>query len=235
VDTIRSEPTECCNEPRFGVVTGIDRCRIIPRGLIRGHRQSLILRPSFKACFLPRSIQKACMQLRSEDLKRLIPRCRSCSRRPEMDRHGRYFSKKRSQWIERFQCRLCGSTCSLLPPGTLPYREAAVAQLQDCLDRFCQNPDLDRLSRAERALVQALEQNLPSLRQTLGNMLSLNAKTAPAFWREMRRHRTTNQILSLLGGFDTSLLKAYRCLDPRWKRAQFSRGSVPGSAESMPT
>ena len=163
------------------------------------------------------------MQFRVEDLHQKSPSCHVCPGRPRMHRHGFYFRKKRSEWSQRFLCNFCGSTCSVLPSGTLPYLELSIAQVHRCLNRFSQDQPWKDFTSAERRVIHAFTQNSAHLRNVLGQMVSLRATSAQRLWAEINGLSTGVEALTpLLSPIQTSLLKSYCCLNPTWSRRRKS-------------
>ena len=136
-----------------------------------------------------------------------------------MHRHGSYFRKKRSEWSQRFLCLFCGSTCSVLPSGSLPYLELSMDQVHCCLDRFSQGQPWKEFTGAERRVIHAFAENSPHLREVLGQMISVAATNVHHLWAEICGLGTGCGILPPLpSSFHTSLLKSYLCLNPSWNR-----------------
>lgn len=145
-----------------------------------------------------------------------------------MHRHGcyrRYASPdgEGKEGIQRYCCRPCGVTVSVLPPHRLPYRAVRAERLQADFDRRAglapQGPDppptvleTGCLQRAWSSLVA----RVPRLKDTFGQLLPSGILDVRHLWRALRR--TKNSVATMLRFLSEhhhiSLLGDYQCLRP---------------------
>jgi hypothetical protein len=135
-----------------------------------------------------------------------------------MHRHGSYRRKRcGGSRVERFCCPVCRLSCTVLPPGLLPYRSSSVPELEQHFDqRLAAEPVVSAAQRPralERALSDFTRRRQP-LCDLLGQLISPAQASLPQLWRHLRKSLgSLETVLELLHGrFGTSLLSDYRCL-----------------------
>lgn len=137
------------------------------------------------------------------------PRCADCN------------DNDRKEPIDRFLCRLCGRTVSVLPDHFLPYRAASVLLVEKHFDAQAnpgQAPPPAMTEKEKGCLKRAwarFQQRVAPSKAKLGQMIR-SVKPGPApLWNQLRRHSTlVNILLQLAEPFNTSLLHDYLCLRP---------------------
>jgi hypothetical protein len=155
------------------------------------------------------------------------PACpRSCP--GTVHRHGSYeryadpegTSKER---IERFLCRPCGLTISVLPPHRLPYRAIRAERLQEDFDHRAgiQTQGLDPPPRVvEAGCLQrawsALSARVDVLQQAFGQLIEDSVSECASLWNSLRvTMDSVPRMLHFLSEHHRiSLLGNYRCLRP---------------------
>lgn len=142
----------------------------------------------------------------------------------DVDRHGTYeryanCNDQQQEVIQRFLCRPCGHTISVLPDQRLPYRAMAATLLQEHFDAQA-NPGQAKepatTTNEKGCLKRAwarFQQRLAPLSATLGQMIRPVKPTAAQLWNQLRRQSNLPMILLRLAHpFNTSLLHDYLCL-----------------------
>lgn len=125
--------------------------------------------------------------------------------------------------VQRYLCRVCGLTFSVLLPHRLPYRSVRAERLEADFDRRagirtqCLDPP-PRLVEAgclQRAW-SALRTRLPTLKEAFGQLVSATSSEAASFWKSLRQSfDSVSSILCFLSRHHRiSLLGHYRCLRP---------------------
>ncbi len=121
--------------------------------------------------------------------------------------------------IERFLCRPCGHTLSVLPTHRLPYVAMRTEQLEAHFDAGRKEAILPPATEKEKSCAKRawarFAQRVDALTGRLGQMIRVVKPTAAALWCELRRQSTLGEILHLLSAqFHTSVLKDYLCVRP---------------------
>jgi hypothetical protein len=125
--------------------------------------------------------------------------------------------------IQRYLCRPCGLTFSVLPPHRLPYRPIRAERLQGDFDRRAgiQAKGLDPPPRlVEAGCLQrawsALTARVTTLQEAFGQLVENTVSEVAAFWASLRRSQdSVPKILRFLSQHHRiSLLGNYRCLRP---------------------
>ena len=165
------------------------------------------------------------MQVRFSSFKGDRPPCPVDSNHP-VDCHGSYeryanCNDDRPEAIERFLCRPCGHTISVLPDQKLPYRAVSVPLLEKHFDAQAnpgQLPGPPATEKEKGCLKRAwarFQQRVAPLKATLGQMIRSVKPSAAQLWNQLRRHSNLPTILlQLAQPFNTSLLHDYGCLRP---------------------
>jgi hypothetical protein len=105
------------------------------------------------------------MQLGPATLSDRSPCCPRCPRAKaiRMHRHGSYRRKRGGgARVERFCCPVCRLSCTVLPPGLLPYRSSSVQQLEQHFDQRLAVESVVSAVQRPRALERALQRLRPS-------------------------------------------------------------------------
>jgi len=144
-----------------------------------------------------------------------------------MHRHGRYWRYKKPKGAEKFPvqrylCRLCGHTVSVLPAYRLPYRPLEVERLQGSFDAQAgvgtgldPPPEAIEAGCLQRAWNRFLARvNL--LKDAFGQTLPSELRTARQLWKELRRGvgSAEDMLRFLARHCKRSLLGDYACLRP---------------------
>jgi hypothetical protein len=125
--------------------------------------------------------------------------------------------------IQRYLCRPCGLTLSVLPPHRLPYRPVRVERLQGDFDRRAgiQTQGLDPPPRAvEAGCLQrawsALTARVQTLREAFGQLVCSTVSEGALFWASLRQSfDSVSKMLCFLSEHHRiSLLGNHRCLQP---------------------
>lgn len=165
------------------------------------------------------------MQVRASSFKGDRPPCPVDPHHP-VDRHGAYgryanCDDAEQENIERFLCRPCGHTISVLPDRKLPYRAVPVPLLEKHFDALAnpgQIPEPPATQNEKGCLKRAwarFQQRVAPLIATLGQMIRSVKPSAAQLWNQLRRHSNLPTILlELAQPFNTSLLHDYLCLQP---------------------
>jgi len=167
------------------------------------------------------------MQLREDQLKGSRPVCpRGCP--GTVDRHGRYQrytdpEGSQKEDIQRYLCRPCGLTFSVLPEHRLPYRAIRAQRLQEDFDQRAgiQTQGLDPPPRLlEAGCLQrawsALTARVTTLQEAFGQLVDDTFSEVASFWASLRRSMdSVSKMLCFLSKHHhISLLGNYRCLRP---------------------
>jgi hypothetical protein len=125
--------------------------------------------------------------------------------------------------IERFLCRPCGRTISVLPDEMLPYRALSTGLVEQHFDAQAdpgktgpttEPPTENEKGCLKRAWTRFLQCAAP-LGATLGQMIRSVKPSAAQLWNQLRRNSNLSGILlQLAQPFNTSLLLDYLCLLP---------------------
>jgi hypothetical protein len=143
-------------------------------------------------------------------------------------RHGcykRYHDPEESlkERIQRYLCRPCGLTFSVLPPHRLPYRSVRAERLQGEFDKRAgiQTQGLDPPPRVvEAGCLQrawsALTARVTTLKEAFGQLVSSSVSDGPSFWASLRQSFSSaaKMLCFLSEHHRISLLGNYRCLQP---------------------
>lgn len=171
------------------------------------------------------------MQIRFSSLKGDRPLCPVDPHHP-VDYHGIYErcadcnDNDKKEAIERYLCRPCGHTLSVLPDHFLPYRAASVELVQKHFDAQAtpgqaQEPlPTEKEKGCLKRAWKRFGQRVAALTAVLGQMLQIRVSSSPKLFWSALRHRLGNLatiLLRLAQPFNTSLLHDYLCLRP-WSR-----------------
>lgn len=125
--------------------------------------------------------------------------------------------------IQRYLCRPCGLTFSVLLPHRLPYRAVRAERLQAELDKRAgiQTQGLDPPPRVVEAgcLQRAwsvLAARLKTLKEAFGQLVCSTVSEAASFWASLRQSfdSVPKMLCFLSEHHRISLLGNYRCLQP---------------------
>ena len=125
--------------------------------------------------------------------------------------------------IQRYLCRPCGLSFSVLLPHRLPYRSVRAERLQADFDNRAgiQTQGLDPPPRVvEAGCLQrawsALSARVTTLKEAFGQLVDSTVSEVTAFWASLRRNQdSVPKILCFLSQHHhISLLGNYRCLRP---------------------
>jgi hypothetical protein len=125
--------------------------------------------------------------------------------------------------IQRYLCRPCGLTFSVLPPHRLPYRPIRVERLQGDFDRRAgiQTKGLDPPPRVVEAgcltrAWNALAARVNTLKNAFGQLIESSVSEVDAFWVNLRQSfdSVSKMLCFLCEHHHISLLGHYRCLRP---------------------
>jgi hypothetical protein len=125
--------------------------------------------------------------------------------------------------IQRYLCRPCGLTLSVLPRHRLPYRPIRAERLQGDFDRRAgiQTQGLDPPPRVvEAGCLQrawsALTARVKTLKDAFGQLIESSVSEVAPFWANLRQSfNSVSKMLWFLGEHHhISLLGNYRCLRP---------------------
>lgn len=169
------------------------------------------------------------MQVRRSSFKGDRPPCLVDPDHP-VDRHGIYErcadcnDNDRKEPIDRFLCRRCGRTISVLPDHFLPYRAASASLVQKHFDAQAnpgeaKEPPKPPTTEKEKGCLKRawarFKQRVAPLKATLGQMIRSVKPSAAQLWNQLR-HRSNLEaiLLQLAQPFNTSLLHDYLCLVP---------------------
>lgn len=144
-----------------------------------------------------------------------------------MHRHGSYERYEQPTGeekftVQRFLCRPCGHTVSVLPPNRLTYRPLEVQQLQSHFDGQAEvssgldpPPDAITAGCLQRAWNRFLTR-VEVLQTAFGQMLPAVISTPQHLWQQLRQCvGTAEQMLRFLAQHGKrSLLGDYACLQP---------------------
>ena len=125
--------------------------------------------------------------------------------------------------IQRYLCRPCGLTFSVLPPHRLPYRPIRAERLRADFDRRAgiQTKGLDPPPRVvEAGCLQrawsALTARVKTLQEAFGQLVSSTVSEVAPFWASLRQSfdSVPRMLCFLSEHHRISLLGNYRCLRP---------------------
>jgi len=125
--------------------------------------------------------------------------------------------------IQRYLCRPCGLTFSVLPAHGLPYRAVRAERLQGDFDQRAgiQTQGLDPPPRAVEAgclrrAWSALSARVATLKDAFGQLVSSTVSDGLSFWRALRQSfdSVSKMLCFLSQHHQISLLRHYRCLRP---------------------
>ena len=125
--------------------------------------------------------------------------------------------------IQRYRCRPCGLTISVLPPHRLPYRSVRADRLQEDFDQRAgiQPQGLDPPPRlVEAGCLQrawsALTARVTPLKEAFGQQVCAKISEATSLWASLRRaSNSVPMMLCFLSEHHCiSLLGDYLCLRP---------------------
>jgi hypothetical protein len=128
-----------------------------------------------------------------------------------------------SESIQRYRCRPCGLTFSVLPAHRLPYRPVRAQRLQADFDQRAgiQTKGLDPPPRvAEAGCLQrawsALTARVTLLQEAFGQLVESTVSEVAPFWASLRRtlDSVPRMLCFLSEHHCISLLGDYRCLRP---------------------
>ena len=144
----------------------------------------------------------------------------------QVDYHGTYeryanCNDQTKEKIERFLCRPCGHTISVLPDHFLPYRAVPVPLLEAHFDaqanpgQLSPPPTTEKEKGCLKRAWARFKQRVGPLKARLGQMIRSLKPSAAQLWNQLRRKSNLPAILLLLAKpFNTSLLGDYLCLLP---------------------
>lgn len=168
------------------------------------------------------------MQIRSSSFSGDRPACPVDPHHP-VHYHGTYqryvnCHDQQQQAIERFLCRLCRRTISVLPDHFLPYRAVPVPLVERHFDAQTNPGEVEEppATETEKGCLKRawarFEQRVAPLQAKLGQIVSAIKPSAAQLWNQLRRQSNLRAILRQLAKpFNTSLLHDYLCLVP-WAR-----------------
>lgn len=125
--------------------------------------------------------------------------------------------------IQRYLCRPCGLTLSVLPTHRLPYRPIRVDRLQGDFDQRAgiQTRGLDPPPRVAEAgclrrAWSVLTKRVAALKDTFGQLVSSTVSDGASFWTSVRQSfdSVAKMLCFLSEHHRISLLGNYRCLRP---------------------
>ena len=125
--------------------------------------------------------------------------------------------------IQRYLCRPCGLTFSVLPPHRLPYRPVRAEWLQGDFDQRAgiQTTGLDPPPRAVEAgclrrAWSALTARVALLKDAFGQLVSSTVSDGLSLWTALRQSwdSVSKMLCFLSQHHHISLLGNYRCLPP---------------------
>ncbi len=125
--------------------------------------------------------------------------------------------------IQRYLCRPCGVTFSVLPPHRLPYRPVRAERLQGDFDQRAgiQANGLDPPPRAVEAgclrrAWSTLTQRVALLKDAFGQLVSSTVSEGRSLWKDLRQSwdSVPKMLCFLAQHHHISLLGNYRCLRP---------------------
>jgi len=171
------------------------------------------------------------IQFREDQLNGLRPECpHGCPGMVHL--HGTYEryadpadskEEEEEESIQRYLCRPCGLTFSVLPPHRLPYRPSRAERLQEDFDHRAgiQTQGLDPPPRAvEAGCLQrawsALTARVRTLQEAFGQLVCSTVAEVAPFWVSLRQSfdSVSKMLCFLSQHHQNSLLRHYRCLRP---------------------
>ena len=166
------------------------------------------------------------MQVRFSSLKGNRPCC-PVDPNHAVDCHGVYRrcadcnDNDKKEAVDRYLCRPCGRTISVLPDHFLPYRAPAVDLVQKHFDAQANPGEAEEPPATEKekgCLKRAwarFKQRVAPLKARLGQMIRSVKPSAAQLWNQLRRTSNLSAILlQLAHPFNLSLLHDYLCLLP---------------------
>ena len=147
-------------------------------------------------------------------------------------RHGNYKryahpagskDEEKKESVQRYLCRPCGRTFSVLLPHQLPYRAVRAERLQAYFDQRAgiQTSGLDPPPRVvEAGCLQrawsALTKRVAILKDAFGQLVSSTVSNGASFWASLRQSfdSVPKMLCFLSEHHRISLLGNYRCLRP---------------------
>jgi len=163
------------------------------------------------------------MQIRMSSFKGDRPPCPIDPHHP-VDHHGVYWryancDDDTKEAVDRFLCRPCGHTMSVLPDRVLPYRAVSVPLVEKHFDAQANPGQVKEPSATEKekgCLKRAwtrFKQRVAPLQAKLGQIVQAVKPSAAQLWNQLRRESNLPAILlELAQPFNTSLLGDYLCL-----------------------
>jgi hypothetical protein len=125
--------------------------------------------------------------------------------------------------VQRYLCRPCGLTFTVLPPHRLPYRSIRAERLQADFDKRAgiQTQGLDPPPRVvEAGCLQrawsALTARVTTLKEAFGQLVSSSVSDGASFWSSVRQSfdSVAKMLCFLSEHHRISLLGNHRCLRP---------------------
>ena len=165
------------------------------------------------------------MQMRTSSFTGERPPCPVDPHHP-VDYHGTYeryanCNDRQTEAIDRFLCRPCGRTISVLPDHFLPYRAVSVTLVERHFDAQANPgeakppPATEKEKGCLKRAWARFQQRVAPLKAKLGQIVSAINPSAAQLWNQLRRKSNLSQILlQLVKPFNTSLLHDYLCLVP---------------------
>lgn len=167
------------------------------------------------------------MQFREDQLRGMRPSC-PCGSPGMVHRHGcyeRYADPEGTlkERIQRYLCRPCGLSFSVLLPHRLPYRAVRAERLEAEFDKRAgiQTQGLDPPpSVVEAGCLQrawsALSARVTTLTEAFGQLVSSTVSDGASFWSSLRQSFSSvaKMLCFLSEHHRISLLGNYRCLQP---------------------
>jgi hypothetical protein len=156
----------------------------------------------------------------------------SCVSAGMVHRHGTYKryadpasskDEEEKEKVQRYLCRPCGRTFSVLLPHRLPYRPIRAERLEAEFDKRAgiQTPGLDPPPNAvEAGCLQrawsALTKRAVLLKDAFGQLVSSTVSDGASFWASLRQSfdSVPKMLCFLSEHHRISLLGNYRCLQP---------------------
>jgi len=177
------------------------------------------------------------MQIRMSSFKGDRPPCPIDPHHP-VDHHGVYrrcanCDDNTKEAIDRFLCRRCGRTMSVLPEHFLPYRAVPVPLVEKHFDARAnpqqakEPPATEKEKGCLKRAWARFKQRVAPLQAKLGQIVRAVKPSAAQLWNQLRRESNLPAILlELAQPFNTSLLGDYLCLTT-WSPSTGERRVVP--------
>jgi hypothetical protein len=165
------------------------------------------------------------MQIRMSSFSGDRPSCPVDPHHP-VDHHGTYeryanCNDDQKEEVDRFLCRPCGRTISVLPDHFLPHRAVSAPLVQQHFDAQANPGESEEppATETEKGCLKRawarFQQRVAPLKAKLGQMIRAVKPSAAQLWNQLRRKSNLPAILlQLAHRFNTSLLHDYRCLRP---------------------